>query len=194
MGGHPLHWGPDLLYRSMEPDMQVLLDKKEIDRLMSELAERVAQSVRRESSLALVGIRSRGEILAQRMHELLEKELNRPIDLGVLDITLYRDDLNQKKDGQPMVRTTEIDFDVDGKLIILVDDVLNTGRSVRAALDALVDLGRPKAIRLAVLLDRGMREFPIAADYIGRKVEAPEDKKIQVYLQDVDGKEEVVLV
>jgi len=174
--------------------MQVLLDKKEIDRLMSELAERVAQSVRRESSLALVGIRSRGEILAQRMHELLEKELNRPIDLGVLDITLYRDDLNQKKDGQPMVRTTEIDFDVDGKLIILVDDVLNTGRSVRAALDALVDLGRPKAIRLAVLLDRGMREFPIAADYIGRKVEAPEDKKIQVYLQDVDGKEEVVLV
>jgi len=174
--------------------MQVLLDKKERDRLMSELAERVAQSVRRESSLALVGIRSRGEILAQRMHELLEKILNRPIDLGVLDITLYRDDLNQKNDGQTMVRTTEIDFDVDGKLIILVDDVLNTGRSVRAALDALVDLGRPKAIRLAVLLDRGMREFPIAADYIGRKVEAPEDKKIQVYLQDVDGKEEVVLV
>jgi len=174
--------------------MQVLLDKKEIDRLMGELAERVAQSVRRESSLALVGIRSRGEILAQRMHELLEKKLNRPIDLGVLDITLYRDDLNQKNDGQTMVRTTEIDFDVDGKLIIRVDDVLNTGRSVRAALDALVDLGRPKAIRLAVLLDRGMREFPIAADYIGRKVEAPEDKKIQVYLQDVDGKEEVVLV
>ena len=113
---------------------------------------------------------------------------------GTLDITLYRDDLNSPKSGtQPQVRTTEIGFDIDDKIIILVDDVLYTGRSARAAMDALIDLGRPKAIRLAVLVDRAGREFPIQADYAGYKANAKPDEMVQVFLKESDGKEQVIV-
>ena len=116
--------------------------------------------------LAVIGIRSRGEILAQRLAEKLSKKLNKKIPCGALDITLYRDDINSPRGGGGLqVRTTDIGFDISDKLIILFDDVLYTGRSTRAALDALIDLGRPKAIRLAVLVERAGREFPIQADY-----------------------------
>jgi len=143
--------------------------------------------------LALVGIRSRGEILAVRLEQLLSQEGFDQLDRGTLDITLYRDDLNQMGYQQPTVRSTEIDFDINDRLIVLVDDVLSTGRSVRAALDALMDLGRPRAIRLAVLIDRGGREFPIGADFVGQKIEVPEAQRVQVYLREEDNKEEVVL-
>jgi pyrimidine operon attenuation protein / uracil phosphoribosyltransferase len=115
------------------------------------------------------------------------------VDCGTLDITLYRDDLNRMTRQQPEVRTTEISFPIDDRLIVLVDDVLNTGRSARAALGALIDLGRPRAIRLAVLIDRGQRELPISADYIGKRIEAPREQRVNVYLREVDGREEVVV-
>ncbi|MBN2377651.1 MAG: bifunctional pyr operon transcriptional regulator/uracil phosphoribosyltransferase PyrR, partial [Sedimentisphaerales bacterium] len=139
------------------------------------------------------GIRSRGEILAERLRVKLEALGAAGVDCGTLDITLYRDDLDQMGYQQPTVRSTEIDFDINDRVIVLVDDVLNTGRSIRAALDALIDFGRPKAIRLAVLVDRGARELPIAADFVGKVIEAPADKRVQVYLSEVDDTEKVIL-
>ena len=124
----------------------------------------------------------------------LSKKLNKDVPCGTLDITLYRDDLNSpQSNSQPQVRTTEIGFDIDDKIIILVDDVLYTGRSTRAAMDALIDLGRPKAIKLAVLVDRAGREFPIQADYAGYKTDVAPGKLVQVNLVESDGKDEVVV-
>jgi len=173
--------------------MQVILDSQAIATLLEKLADDIIKATPPDASLALVGIRSRGEIIAQRLQKIIQSRLNQPVDQGTLDITLYRDDLNQPRHHQPNVRTTEIDFDIDDRLIVLVDDVLNTGRSARAALDALIDYGRPIAIRLAVLVDRGQRELPISADYIGKVVEAPKNQRVNVYLNEVDNREEVVL-
>lgn len=173
--------------------MQVILNSKEISGLLDKIAGDIAASLPEGVKVALVGIRSRGEILAQRLHKLLQELRGGDVDQGTLDITLYRDDLNHMGHEQPVVRATEIDFDIDDRLLILVDDVLSTGRSVRAALDALIDLGRPKAIRLAVLLDRGSRELPINADFVGQVIEVPGNKTVQVYLQEVDNREEVAL-
>ena len=138
--------------------MEVLLDAEQMDRILHDLADEIATQTPPEHDLAIIGIRSRGEILAQRLADYLSQELGKPVPCGTLDITLYRDDLNAPHGGgQPQVRTTEIGFDIDGKIIILVDDVLYTGRSARAAMDALIDLGRPKAIRLAVLVEQGRK-------------------------------------
>ena len=124
----------------------------------------------------------------------LTEEVGRPVPCGTLDITLYRDDLNSPRGtGQPQVRTTEIGFDIDDKTVILIDDVLYTGRSARAAMAALIDLGRPKAIRLAVLVERAGREVPIQADYIGHKAEVQPGQSVQVSLIESDGKNEVVV-
>jgi len=144
--------------------------------------------------VAIVGIRTRGETLARRIIERLGQD--RPklaVAFGVLDITFYRDDLSRHR-GAPLVRATEIDFDLDNVWLVLVDDVLNTGRSVRAALQALNDFGRPKVIRLAVLVDRGGRELPIAADFVGQRVEAPAGSRVQVRLTETDGQEGVYIV
>jgi len=173
--------------------MQVILDSKAIAVLLEKLADEIIKAAPPQTPLALIGIRSRGEIIAQRLQKIIQSRLNQPVDQGTLDITLYRDDLNQPRHHQPNVRPTEIDFDIDDRLIVLVDDVLNTGRSARAALDALIDYGRPLAIRLAVLVDRGQRELPISADYIGKVVEAPKNQRVNVYLNEVDNREEVVL-
>ena len=173
--------------------MQVILDSSRIDNLLNKLADEIAASFHDDGGLALVGVRSRGEILAQRLQGMLADRGLGKVQRGTLDITLYRDDLNEMGTRQPVVRTTEIDFDVNDRLILLVDDVLSTGRSVRAALSVLLDLGRPKAVRLAVLLDRGSRELPVSADFIGEKIDAPTDKIVQVYLREVDDREEVVL-
>lgn len=173
--------------------MKVILDADQIKNLLEQIAREIWAHVPQDASIALVGIRNRGEILAQRLQKMLQEKTDRNIDCGTLDITLYRDDLNQMGYQQPTVRSTEIDFNIDDCLIILVDDVLNTGRTVRSALDALIDLGRPRAIRLAVLLDRGCRELPICADYTGKLIDAPLDERIHVYLQEVDGAEEVLL-
>lgn len=175
------------------------LNEKQIAELLDRLADRVAEALAAEAPpesptpLALVGIRSRGEIFAHRLQSRLEQRWGGQVDCGTLDITLYRDDLNQMGYQQPRVRSTEIPFSIDDRVILLVDDVLNTGRSVRAALDALVDFGRPKAIRLAVLIDRGHRELPISADYVGIVLEAPIDKRVNVYVREVDDREEVVV-
>jgi pyrimidine operon attenuation protein/uracil phosphoribosyltransferase len=174
--------------------MKVILDSEQIEKILEDLASRIISETPGELDIAAIGIRSRGEILAQRLSGRLSQKLGRKIPYGTLDITLYRDDLNSPQSAdQPQVRTTEIGFDVDDKIIILVDDVLYTGRSTRAAMDALIDLGRPKAIKLAVLVDRIGREFPIQADYAGYKTDVEPGKLVQVNLVESDGKDEVVI-
>ena len=173
--------------------MQQVLDEKKIAKILERMAANIQADASGDAALALVGIRSRGETLAQRLQAILADGYNVAVDRGTLDITLYRDDLNHPDRPQPTVRATEIDFNIDDRLIVLVDDVLNTGRSIRAALDALIDLGRPRAIRLAVLIDRGHRELPIAADYVGKSIDAPGEQRVYVQLREMDGKDEVIL-
>jgi len=174
--------------------MKVILDSKQIEQILQDLASRIISDTPSELDIAAIGIRSRGEILAQRLSGLLSKELHKDVPSGTLDITLYRDDLNSPQgNAQPQVRTTEIGFNIDDKVIVLVDDVLYTGRSTRAAMDALIDLGRPRAIKLAVLVDRVGRELPIQADYAGYKTDITPGKLVQVNLIESDGKDEVVI-
>ena len=174
--------------------MKVILDSREIEKILKELTSRIISDTPAELDIAVIGIRSRGEVLAQRLSSRLSQELKKDVPCGTLDITLYRDDLNSPKStSQPQVRTTEIGFNIDDKIIVLVDDVLYTGRSARAAMDALIDLGRPKAIKLAVLVDRLGREFPIQADYAGYKTDVAPGKLVQVFLSESDGKEQVVI-
>ena len=138
-------------------------------------------------------IRTRGVPMAQRLQEIIEDIESQRVPTGILDITLYRDDLTTIAQ-QPIVRKTEIPFAVDDKIIILVDDVLYTGRTVRAALDALIDLGRPARIQLAVMIDRGHRELPIRADFVGKNVPTSKAEQVQVMLRETDGEDRVVLV
>ena len=148
--------------------MKVILDSKQIGQILRDLTKSIISDTPPDLDIAVIGIRSRGEVLAQRLSSRLSQELGKDVPCGTLDITLYRDDLNSPSGNtQPHVRTTEIGFDIDDKIIILVDDVLYTGRSARAAMAALIDLGRPRAIKLAVLVDRVGREMPIHADYAG---------------------------
>jgi len=174
--------------------MKILLNAKQIDSILNKLTSRIIADIPEGVEIAVIGIRSRGEIVAQRLAKRLSEKIGSDLPCGTLDITLYRDDLNSPKSGsQPRVRTTEIRFDIDDKIIILVDDVLHTGRSARAAMDALIDLGRPKAIRLAVLVDRAGREFPIQADYAGYKAVAKPGQLVQVFLKESDDKEQVIV-
>jgi pyrimidine operon attenuation protein/uracil phosphoribosyltransferase len=174
--------------------MRTILDSEQIEKTLRDLAEDIAIRATHADDLVVIGVRSRGEILAQRLARCLTQRLARPVLCGTLDITLYRDDLNSPRGtGQPEVRTTEIGFDIDDKTVILVDDVLYTGRSARAAMAALIDLGRPKAIRLAVLVERAGREVPIQADYAGYKAEVEPGQSVQVSLVESDGKNEVVV-
>ena len=174
--------------------MKVILNSEQIEQILSDLAGRIISETPAQLDIAVIGIRSRGEILAQRLSSRLSDKLGKEVRSGTLDITLYRDDLNSPRGtAQPQVRTTEIGFDIDDKIIILVDDVLYTGRSARAAMDALIDLGRPRAIRLAVLVDRVGREFPIQADYAGYKTDVAPGKLVQVNLVESDGKDEVII-
>jgi len=173
--------------------MKRLLTAQQLTRALNRLYRLVDSNLPKDKPLAVIGIRTRGETLAQRITDRLRQSRTHPIDYGVLDITFYRDDLSLRK-GMPLVRATEIDFDLDGKVVLLVDDVLATGRSVRAAMDALVDFGRPQAIRLAVLIDRGGRELPIAADFVGAAVDAPPGERVQVHLKEHDGQDGVFLI
>lgn len=174
--------------------MKVILDSEQIEQILIRLVNQIISEIPPRLDVAAIGIRSRGEILAQRLSSRLSQRLGKDVPYGTLDITLYRDDLNSPQGtAQPQVRTTEIGFDINDKIIILVDDVLYTGRSTRAAMDALIDLGRPRAIKLAVLVDRIGREFPIQADYAGYKSDAAPDKLVQVFLSESDGKDEVVI-
>jgi pyrimidine operon attenuation protein / uracil phosphoribosyltransferase len=174
--------------------MPVVMDADRMDRTITRIAHEIVERNRTLDELALVGIRSRGEHLARRLARQLQRISGRALPTGALDITLYRDDLMRQPVGpQPVVRSTEIPFPVDGRIILLVDDVLYTGRTVRAALDALIDLGRPQAIQLVVLVDRGHRELPIKADYVGKNLPTSRRESVQVRLEEVDGDDEVVI-
>lgn len=173
--------------------MRKLMDGEQVEAALDRLYEAVGAALPAKAHVAVVGIRTRGQTIADRMIERLRQEKGLNVDRGVLDITFYRDDLSRRR-GAPLVRATEIDFDLDDAWLLLVDDVLQTGRSVRAALDALHDFGRPKTIRLAVLIDRGGRELPIAADFVGHRLVAEPDRRVQVRLKENDGEEGVYSV
>ena len=174
--------------------MPVVMDAERISRALTRIAHEILEHNRGLSNLSLVGVRSRGVPIAQRIAADLRKIAGEEIAVGALDITLYRDDIMGASVGvQPLVRKTEIPFSIDGRTIVLVDDVLYTGRTTRAALDALTDFGRPKSIQLVVLVDRGHRELPIKADYVGKNVPTSRQQSVQVKLRELDGVDEVVL-
>jgi pyrimidine operon attenuation protein/uracil phosphoribosyltransferase len=173
--------------------MSVLLGADDIRRAIARIAHEIVERDRDPSRIALIGIRSRGDAIAVRLRDAIERNEGVRLPLGILDITLYRDDLTRIGHA-PIVRTSEIDFPVDDRVVVLVDDVLYTGRTIRAAMDALVDYGRPKAIRLAVLIDRGHRELPIRADHVGKNVPTQAGDDVRVHLTEVDGRDEVELV
>ena len=172
----------------------VVMDAERISRTLTRIAHEIVERNKGVEDLALVGIRTRGVHIARRLARSLREITGHEIPTGSLDITLYRDDLMRHAVGpQPLVRRTEIPFSIDDRKILLVDDVLYTGRTTRAALDALIDFGRPKAIQLIVLVDRGHRELPIKADYVGKNLPTALDESVQVRLEETDGEDEVVL-
>lgn len=168
---------------------RLLMTEAEIDQTLGEMARQI---VRNANNFALVGIRSRGVPLAHWLAKHVETISKKTPKLGALDINLYRDDLSEVGE-HPVIRETDIPFKVNGCGIILVDDVLYTGRTIRAALDALIDFGRPKFIQLAVLIDRGWRELPIQADYVGKKITTDADEVVKVMVKEFDGKNEVLV-
>jgi pyrimidine operon attenuation protein / uracil phosphoribosyltransferase len=174
--------------------MPVVMDADRIARTLTRIAHEIVERNKGVDALALVGIRTRGVPLARRLARTLKEITGDDVPTGALDITLYRDDLMRHAVGpQPVVRRTEITFSIDDRKIILVDDVLYTGRTIRAALDALIDFGRPKAIQLICLVDRGHRELPIKADYVGKNLPTSQSESVQVRLQEIDGTDEVIL-
>jgi pyrimidine operon attenuation protein / uracil phosphoribosyltransferase len=174
--------------------MPQVIDADRMGRALTRIAHEILERNRGTGELALVGIRTRGVPLARRLAHTLRDISGDEIPTGALDITLYRDDLMRHAVGpQPVVRKTEIPFSIDDRRILLVDDVLYTGRTIRAALDALIDFGRPRAIQLIVLVDRGHRELPIKADYVGKNIPTSSTQSVQVRLQEIDGADEVLL-
>jgi len=173
--------------------MVKLMDETDMARSLMRLAHEVAEKNKQIKGLALVGIQRRGTYLAQRISKLMEKILKERVPTGSLDITFYRDDLSRIA-YQPIVRNTEILFPIDDKDIILVDDVLYTGRTVRAAIDALLDFGRPRKIELVVLVDRGHRELPIRADYVGKNIPTSDEEMVEVRVKELDGRDEVLIL
>ena len=170
------------------------MDADRMSRAITRMAHEILERNRGLDELALVGIRTRGVPIARRLARALREINGDDIPAGSLDITLYRDDLMRHAVGpQPVVRRTEIPFSIDDRKILLVDDVLYTGRTIRAALDALIDFGRPRAIQLIVLVDRGHRELPIKADYVGKNLPTSLKQSVQVRLQEIDGVDEVAL-
>jgi len=170
-----------------------IVSAEEIRRVLMRIAHEIIERNAGASGVALVGIHARGVPLAHRLAGAISEIERQEVQVGALDITLYRDDFAIRHD-HPIVRRTDIPFPVDGLTIVLVDDVLYTGRTVRAAMDALMDLGRPRRIQLAVLVDRGHRELPIRADFIGKDVPTSRDEEIVVRVQEMDGLDEVVIL
>jgi pyrimidine operon attenuation protein/uracil phosphoribosyltransferase len=177
---------------SANDDARQLMSASEIDRTLVRLAHEVLEKSPDLARLAFVGIRRRGVPLARRLARKIEAIEKRPIPVGVLDITLYRDDLSLV-DNQPVVNATEIPFPLTALDVVLTDDVLYTGRTVRAALNALFDHGRPARVQLLALIDRGHRELPIEASYVGRTIPTAKDEIVEVRLQEVDAEERVIL-
>ncbi len=174
--------------------MPLVMDADRMARALTRMAHEILERNRGLDEIALVGIRTRGVPLARRISRSLHDINGDDVPTGALDITLYRDDLMRHAVGpQPLVRRTEIPFSIDGRKILLVDDVLYTGRTIRAALDALIDFGRPQGIQLVVLVDRGHRELPIKADYVGKNLPTSLKQSVPVHLQEIDGKDEVLI-
>ncbi|ADL12427.1 bifunctional pyr operon transcriptional regulator/uracil phosphoribosyltransferase PyrR [Acetohalobium arabaticum] len=170
-----------------------ILDQEGIQRALTRIAHEILEKNKGLDDLAVIGIRTRGVPLAERIAEKITEIEGEEVPVGILDITLYRDDLTTVAQ-QPIVHQTEIPFDITDKKVVLVDDVLYTGRTVRASLDALIDLGRPRAIQLAILIDRGHRELPIRADFVGKNLPTSQEEVVEVKLKEVDDAEEVILM
>ena len=173
-----------------KPKSTLVMDAKTIGRALIRIAHEIVEKNKGAEHMAVIGIQNRGAYLAERVAKLIEKIEGVQIPVGLMDITLYRDDVQTKLE-QPVVQKTEILFDVVDKIIILVDDVLYTGRTVRAALDQIIDFGRPRSIQFAVLVDRGHRELPIRADYVGKNIPTAQDDRVKVKIKEVDGEDSV---
>lgn len=172
--------------------MPVVMDADRVRRSLARIAHEIVERNRTLENVALIGIRARGVPIAERLAAELEPITGAKVPVGALDITLYRDDFRRATAGpQPVMRSTDIPFSIDDKIILLVDDVLYTGRTIRAAFDALIDFGRPRAIQLVALIDRGHRELPIRADYVGRNIPTSRRESVQVRLSEIDGRDEV---
>lgn len=170
---------------------RVIMSSADIKRALKRIATEIKKRNKSIENLVLIGIKRRGTTLAQRLAKILADD-KKPIPVGAIDITLYRDDLQLIAEA-PIVRGSEINFDINNKIVILVDDVLFTGRTIRAALTEILDFGRPKSIQLAVLVDRGHRELPIAADYIGKRIKTPKTDLVDILVFEEDGKEGVFI-
>ncbi|HDZ86968.1 hypothetical protein LCGC14_1467340 [marine sediment metagenome] len=171
--------------------MATILDKDQLKRALTRIAHEILENNRGPKNVVLVGIQSRGYHLAVRLAENIKKIESQEVPVGALDISLYRDDVGTNP--QPILKKTEIDFDLTDKRIVVVDDVLYTGRTIRAAMDALMDLGRPASIQLAALIDRGHRELPIRPDYIGKNIPTATKERVNVKLKEEDGDDSVAL-
>ena len=172
---------------------KVLIDSKEINRKILRIVHEIIEKNSGVNDVAVIGIKTRGEYIGKRINDKLKKIEKKDVPFGTLDITLYRDDLRNNL-NLPKLKGTDINFDIDKLKIILVDDVLYTGRTIRAAIDAIMDFGRPSKIQLAVLIDRGLRELPIQPDFVGLDIETTYKEKIEVRLKEHDKKDEVVLL
>ena len=184
---------------AVKPALHVLLDEEAMRRTLSRIAHEIIERNDDLAAVALVGIHSRGVPIAQRLRNLVEERTGEDLVLGQLDITFHRDDVHVRagqppRRPQPLVHETKLDFELEGRTVILVDDVLYTGRTIRAAIDALFDFGRPARVQLAVLADRGHRELPIRPDYAGKNLPTSRDERIQVQLVEVDEIDQVVLL
>ena len=171
----------------------IAFSEKDIFRAVTRITHEILERNKGADNLALIGIRTRGVTLAERIQKKINEIDKVKVDLGVLDITLYRDDLAAGKQN-PVIEQTSIPFPLNDKQVVLIDDVLFTGRTIRAAIDALIDFGRPASIQLGVLIDRGHRELPIRADYVGKNIPTSRSNRVQVLLQENDGKDEVCII
>lgn len=169
-----------------------IMESKQIERALSRIASEILERNGGVDSLMLIGIRTGGMHLAKRLVKVIEAMEGKPVQLGIIDITLYRDDIFQME--QPEVGMTEIDQDITDKKVVLVDDVLYTGRTIRAAMDALIDFGRPKNIQLAVMIDRGLREFPIHPDFVGRQIPTHDDERVELLLTEENEKKDRAVI
>ncbi len=173
------------------PAPTVVLDRDDMRRTLLRIAHEVVEK-NPDGPIALVGIQRRGAYLAQRLHALITELLDTSVPLGFVDISFYRDDLATRP-SSPVVRATQLDFGIDSRTIVIVDDVLYTGRTVRAAIDEIFDYGRPARVQLAALVDRGHRELPIRPDYVGKNIPTSQEQRVNVRIEEVDGHDEVTI-
>ena len=172
---------------------KVVLDQEEMRRMLVRIAHEIVERTGGQQ-VAVVGIHRRGAILGERLRDLVAELVDAPVPLGAVDISFYRDDLTIRGADQPVVNATQIDFPIESHTIVLVDDVLYTGRTVRAGIEALFDYGRPKRVQLAVLADRGHRELPFRPDYVGKNLPTARSERVEVRVRELDGREEVAIV